>query len=92
MTEPNLDALRKEALDRVDSSRTFFFWMVNLTMLVEVGFLGLVWWLTDWSDPLHQLMVAIAGLIYLTLGVALLALGAFVNFCTRRVLLAVTEA
>jgi bacteriorhodopsin len=86
----NLDRIRGAALDRVDKARRIFWILVVLTGLCEGGLLVTVVLLMDWSDPLHRLLLATAALIYLTLGTAIIALGAYVNWCTQRVLRALS--
>lgn len=87
MTDSNdLDRIRGAALDRVDKARRWFWTFFWLTGLCEGAMLLTVFWLTDWDDGLHHLILAIGGLIYLTLGTALIALGAFTNWCTQRIL------
>ena len=86
MNQPDLDRIRGAALDQVDSAQRAFYSFLALTCVVEVVLLFTVYLLTDWGDPLHKLLIAIAGLIYLTLGAALLALGAYMNWGMQRLL------
>jgi len=88
MNQPDLDRIRGAALDQVDHARRGFYGFIALTSGVEVVLLFTVYLLTDWSDPLHKLLIAVAGLIYLTLGAALLALGAYMNWGLQRLLIA----
>ncbi|MDA1266860.1 MAG: hypothetical protein O2816_17405 [Planctomycetota bacterium] len=88
MNQPDLDRIRGAALDQVDRARRGFYWFFALTCGVEFVLLFTVYMLTDWGDPLHKLLIAVAGLIYLTLGAALLALGAYMNWGMQRLLIA----
>jgi hypothetical protein len=84
--QPDFDRIRGAALDRIDQARRWFWTFFWLTALCEVGMLVTVLLLIDWSNSLHHLLLAIAVLIYMTLGLAILALGAYMNWCTQRLL------
>lgn len=84
--QTDLDRIRGAALDRVDRARKAFWAMVILTGISEAALLIAVMLQMDFDDPLHKLLLAIAGLIYITLGTAIMALGAYMSLCTQRVL------
>ena len=86
---PDLDRIRGAALDRVDRARRWFWGFFWMTAAIEGVLVVVVLLLADWSDPLHHLLLAIAGLIYLTLGSAILALGAYVAWSLQRILAAI---
>ncbi len=89
--QPDFERIRGAALDRVDKARRWFWTFFWLTGLCECALGVTVIVLMDWDDPLHQLLLAIAALIYWTLGAAIIALGAYLNWCTQRVLVAVSK-
>lgn len=89
---PDLDRIRRAALDQVDKARRAVIAFFVVAGVLEGIFLVLVLVTTDFADPTHRLILFAACLVYLTLGVGLLALGAYVRLNALRVIQAVELA
>jgi len=81
-----LDEIRSKALDEVDrAQRNVKAAILAGAMLEGLCLIGLLL-VADLKDPLHRVILLAAGLIYMPLVMGLVALGAYVNRCTLRVL------
>ncbi|MEM7481939.1 MAG: hypothetical protein AAF481_12260 [Acidobacteriota bacterium] len=84
----NLDQRRRAALDEVKKSekhvRNLFIFIAAWELVL---FLAIIFCM-DFGDRLHVLIFLSAGLVYGTLGIGLLALGAYMRQNTQRVLAA----
>ncbi|HKO00678.1 MAG TPA: hypothetical protein VJ032_03225 [Thermoanaerobaculia bacterium] len=82
----NFDSIRSNALAQMERTQRYF----HLALFGAVFFesvCGLAFLLTaNLHDPLHRLLLFAVGVIYMPIVLGLLALGAFVNRCTLRVL------
>jgi hypothetical protein len=87
--EVDLDRVRGRALDRIDKARRVFLCLIGVTAVVEGFFLVLYGVLMNWDDRLHQLILVASLLIYWTLAACVLALGAYGNWMTQRLLKAI---
>lgn len=83
-----LDALRDKALNDVDAAESRFRKLIALAGLIEAILLGAFLVLMDFGDVLHWLLLVSALLVYVTLSVGLVALGAYVRTNTLRILTA----
>ena len=88
MTE-KLDEIRRRALDRIDRAEKVFKWAIVGAALLEGALFLVLIYLTDFSDPLHLLIFFGLMLVYNTLAVGLIALGAQVGKSEARILKAV---
>ena len=81
-----LDAMRANALKKMDAAERWFklslFGAVAFESLFTIGIL----FFARYRDPLHMLILCCTGLIYMPIVLGLVALGAHVNRCTLRVL------
>lgn len=84
--ETDLDRIRGAALDRIESAKRRFLWLVLGAGLFEVLFLVLCFVVADLGDRLHQLILCTAFLIYGTLALCVLALGGYVSLQAQRIL------
>lgn len=88
-TTERLDEMRAEALRRVDRAERDFKMLFVGAAIVEGLALAGFFLLMDFKDPLHRLLLVHAVLIYGTLAIGLVALGAYVRKNALRVLQAV---
>lgn len=90
-TAEDASRIRRQALDQIDGRQRLVGKIILAAGAVEgvalVGYLLLM----DFSNRLHWLILIAAGLVYLTLSLGLLALGAALRDHTRRVVQAVAE-
>ena len=84
-----LDAIRAAALDRVAKRERAFKLAILGAGVVEGGMLLTFLLLADLSNRLHLLLLVSAVLVYSTLALGLVALGAHVNRVGERLLMAV---
>ena len=84
----HLDAIRDQALETVDASESRFRKVIALAGLIETVLLGTFLFLMDFGNTLHWLILVSALLVYATLSVGLVALGAYVRTSTLRILTA----
>ena len=84
--EERFAAARRAALESVDRAEQRFKGVVLAAAAMETGLLATFLWLMDFDEPLHWLLLVSAGLVYGTLGIGLVALGAYVRMSTLRVL------
>ncbi|MDF1837292.1 MAG: hypothetical protein P1V35_05450 [Planctomycetota bacterium] len=89
MSQDNLKEARLRAIEKVDGAKTAFWICLGLTGLCEGGFLIALLWNIDWAEPLHRLLAICTGLIYGTLGLGVLALGAYNRWWALRIVQAV---
>jgi hypothetical protein len=88
-TTARLDAIRAAALDRVEKRERAFKMAFVAAALVEGVMLAAFLLLADLSNRLHLLILVSAVLVYSTLALGLVALGAHVSRVGERVLMAV---
>lgn len=86
MSDMQLDVIRAKALKEMDAAkRVFWFAFFGACSMEALCLAGFV--LTaDFHDKLHRLLLFGIALIYLPLVLGLVALGAYVDRCTLRVL------
>jgi hypothetical protein len=86
MTMTTIDTIRSKALDEMDRAQRY----VKLAIVIGFFFEGLcligLLLSADLRDNLHQVILFATGLVYLPLVMGLIALGAWMNRCTLRVL------
>ncbi len=87
----NLDVIRSKALDEMDRARRNFKAALFGAVMFEALFLGGCIILADFRNQLHLLILCGVGLIYTPLVMGLIALGAYVERCTLRVLTRLDE-
>ena len=88
-TESDLDRTRRAALDQVSRARAHLRnWMIAVALWEAVWLLIVVLFM-DWGDRLHILGLLLALLVYGTLGIGLMTLGAYIRENTLRVLTAI---
>ena len=81
-----IDTIRTKALDEMDRAQRYVKMAIFTAMLFEgICLIGLLL-KANLRDPLHQVILFATGLVYLPLVMGLIALGAWVNRCTLRVL------
>ena len=85
----DLDRHRLAALGRIDRSRRRVWQLVGFTAALEAVLLVTAVLLADLTDEDHRLLLVCSFLLYWTLGMGLVALGAYAHLCTQRVLRAV---
>jgi multisubunit Na+/H+ antiporter MnhG subunit len=78
--------LRANALRRMDAARRNFRLAVGGAFLFEGVFLIGILRFADLHDRLHLLIISCTGIIYIPLLLGLVALGAYMDRCTLRVL------
>ncbi len=88
----NLDEIRRRTLDRVDQAQGRFRMVVMATAVVELLLLLFVFYVTDFSDPVHRVVFACTMLVYLMLCMAVFALGAWFAKVEARILKAIELA
>ena len=86
---PDLGNVRVAALERVDRGRRNLTRAIIAVAVVEATLLVTFLLLMDYRDRLHWLLLVAALLVYCTLGLGLIALGAYVNLVTQRILKAI---
>jgi hypothetical protein len=86
---PDLDRIRASALQLVESKERQYKTAFYAAVAVEGLFLALFVLLADFTDRIQLLIFLGAGLVYWTLALGLIALGAYVGLCTQRVLKAI---
>lgn len=87
-----IDAARRAALDQIDKSERARKRAVAVAGAIEAVLLVAILITADFGDPLHRLIFFSACLVYGTLGIGLVALGAHVNVSLHRVLRAIEES
>ena len=85
----NTDKLRKSALDSVDVAEKRVKHALVAAAVIEGVLLATFFFLMDFGNRLHWLILVGALLVYATLGVGMLTLGAHVQACTLRILKAI---
>ena len=81
-----LNEIRSKALNEVDRAQRNVKAAIIGGALFEGLFLLALLMVADLKDPLHRVILFATGLVYMPLVMGLLALGAYVNRCTLRVL------
>jgi len=89
MTEPNLDRLRGETLDRLERGERKVKLALLAAAVVEALLMGSFLLLADLSNRLHLLLLIATVALYSILGLGLIALGAHANRNTRLILKAI---
>lgn len=85
----DLDQLRVAALERVKrGERNVQLCIIAAAVIEGCGLLGFLL-LMDFGNRLHLLLLVMAFLIYGTLAAGIVALGAYVNLCSRRIVKAI---
>ncbi len=74
------DDVRVAALGRVDNIRRFASGLVVVVAVVEAALFIKLLTMVDFADHLHVMLLVMTGLIYGTLGLGLVALGAYIRF------------
>ena len=87
--DDTIDRIRGSALDRIDRARRAFIALLVATAVIECACLVTYLVLMDFGNRVHLLILVGSVLVYMTLGVGLLTLGAYVGWMTQRVLKAV---
>lgn len=87
----DLEKLRANALQRIDSARRWFFASIFGAALFEGLFLLGAIYFADFKDRLHLLILCCTGLIYMPLLLGLVALGAYVNRAVLRILVRIDD-
>lgn len=80
MPELTPDEVRRTALGRIDSIRKFASGLVVVIAIVEAALLIKLLTMVDFADHLQVMLLVMTGLIYGTLGLGLVALGAYIRF------------
>lgn len=80
------DSIRGAALDRIDRDERWFKLLIGLAGLVECAGLVGLFWLMDFGDRLHLLILIAALLVYMTLGLWTWALAAHASMNAKRIL------
>ena len=80
------------ALDQIDRSERQYRTAFLMAALLEALGLGAFVLLADFHDRTHVLLLVASVLVYSTLGLGLVTLGAHVNRCTLRILKALELA
>jgi lysylphosphatidylglycerol synthetase-like protein (DUF2156 family) len=87
--EVDIDAIRKKALEQIDKREKKLKFGIMGIALYELTLLLLFIFFANWSDRLHQLLFISTLLIYGTLGLGIVALGALLNINTAKILKAI---
>ena len=87
----NLEAIRSKALDEMERAKRGFLAALFGATLFEGFFLVALLIVADFKNNLHLLIMAGVGLIYMPIVLGLIALGAYVNRCTLRILTRVDD-
>lgn len=78
--KPALAALRRDVLGQIDRVRRFASGTLVVVAIVEAALFIKLLTMVDFADHLHVMLLVITGLVYGTLGLGLVALGAYVRF------------
>lgn len=89
MNETELDAMRANTLRRVDRARSNFWVLFGLTGLCELVLLVALLYHVDWGNDLHRVILLATFLVYWTLGLAVIALGAYTRWWALKIVQAV---
>ena len=92
MNTNRLEEIRADALRHADRAQRDVRLLFALAAIVEFAALGGFILLMNFRDPLHRLLLVHALLIYGTLGVGLVTLGAYVRASALRILQAIDLA
>ena len=87
----DIDSLRANALKKMDAARRNFLLAFYGAVIFEGLFtIGIIYF-ADFKNPLHLLLLCCTGVIYMPIVLGLVALGAYVDRCTLRVLARLDE-
>ena len=86
------EEIRRRVLDRMERSETLIKLAIIAAALVEALCLVLLIVLVDFKNPDHLVVLVAAVLVYVTLGLGLVALGGHVTRSTLRILKAIELA
>ena len=87
----DIDSLRANALKKMDAARRNFLLAFYGAVIFEGLFtIGIIYF-ADFKNPLHLLILCCTGVIYMPIILGLVALGAYVDRCTLRVLARLDE-
>lgn len=82
----DLDTMRANALKQIDKAERSFKAALFGAVACEAFFTLGILWFVNWKNHDHVLLVMCTGLVYMPVVLGLMALGAYVNRCTLRVL------
>lgn len=88
----DLDTMRANALRQIDNAERSFKAAIFGAAIFEGLFLAGILWFADLRNELHLLMLFCTGLVYMPVLLGLVAVGAYVNRCTLRVLARLDES
>jgi hypothetical protein len=89
MTDPlNLDRRRRAALDQVHKSEQRFRYLMVGVFLWEAVLLAVIILYMDFGDRMHVLIFLSTAIVYGTLGIGLVTLGAYLRQNTLQILAA----
>ena len=88
----NLDNRRRAALDQVHKSEQRFRYLMAGVFLWEAVLLAIIVLYMDFSDPMHVLIFLSTAIVYGTLGIGLVTLGAYLRRNTLQILAALELA
>ena len=80
MPELTPDDVRRAALGKIDSIRRFASGLLVVVALLEGALFIKLLTMVDFADHLHVMLLVMTGLIYGTLGLGLVVLGAYIRF------------
>ena len=80
MPELTPEDVRRAALGKIDSIRRGASALVVVIAIVEAALLIKLLTMVDFADHLQVMLLVITGLVYGTLGLGLVALGAYIRF------------
>lgn len=80
MPELTPDDVRRTALGKIDNIRRGASALVVVIAIVEAALLIKLLTMVDFADHLQVMLLVITGLVYGTLGLGLVALGAYIRF------------
>lgn len=92
ISEKNFDEIRRKALEQIEKKEKMLKYGIAGIALYEGILLLLFVLFADWSNRLHQLLFISTLLIYGTLGLGIIALGAFQNISTLRIIKSIESA
>lgn len=89
MSEPDLNGIRRAALDRMDESRRHAKGLLIAAAIVEGLMAVAVIYVTDFSDRTQLLIFLCACLVYAPLALGMFALRAFIDHSVQRIVTAI---
>lgn len=82
----DLDSMRAKALKQIDVAERWFKLTILAATIFEGFFTAGIVYYADFRNSLHMLILCCTGVIYMPVILGIIALGAYVNRCTLRVL------